>query len=148
MIPARAELPVPFHHKHRSIMGNEVIMAMEPAEIGNYGERHVTAILKKSGWSCYHNTQQPGSTDIKATRQKYGSDKKPVVDNDGKPVVEGVLVQVKTGMHPNEAPTISPVERQKIVTRASAIGYVAWLARAQINEQGQLVGKLVWTKLT
>ncbi len=39
---------------------------MTPAEIGNLGERYATKWLESNGYSCYRNTQQPGSTDIEA----------------------------------------------------------------------------------
>lgn len=63
---------------------------MTPAEIGSYGERHVTASLQSIGYHCYRNTQQPGSTDIEAR----GTSK-------------SLLVQVKTGLAPNPVPSLS-----------------------------------------
>ena len=103
---------------------------MTPAEIGNYGERHATAALQAKGWQCHRNTQQPGSTDIEA---RSGN--------------KGLLVQVKTGLSPNTAPAISPDEKRNITSRATSLGFEAWLAQLQIGPQGELIGSIHWTKL-
>lgn len=103
---------------------------MTPAEIGNYGERHVTAELQAKGWQCHQNTQQPGSTDIEA---RSGA--------------KGLLVQVKTGLSPNPAPDLPSDEKRNITSRATNLGFEAWLARLQIGPRGELVGSIQWTKL-
>lgn len=103
---------------------------MESAEIGNYGERHVTAWLKEKGYQCYRNTQQPGSTDIEARGAQAN-----------------LLVQVKTGLSPNEAPSLPGEEKRNIASRATKLGYQAWLAQLQINVQGGLLRDIQWTKL-
>lgn len=105
-------------------------MALTAAEIGNLGERYVTAELQDKGYRCHRNTQQPGSTDIEAN----GSNK-------------SLLVQVKTGLVPNHAPDLSADERRNITSRANRLGYEAWLARAQIDDRGNLVGSINWIKL-
>jgi len=105
-------------------------MALAPAEIGNVGERLTTTALRGDGWQCYQNTQQPGSTDIEAHK---GNRK--------------ILVQVKTGLAPNVAPDLPPGERRNIASRASRLGYEAWLAQLQINGYGALVGPINWSKL-
>ena len=103
---------------------------MTSAEIGNFGERHATAFLQAKGWQCHRNTQQPGATDIEA---RSGN--------------QGLLVQVKTGLSPNPAPDLSADERRSITSRATSLGFEAWLAQLQIGSQGELVGSIHWKKL-
>jgi len=103
---------------------------MESGNIGNIGERHATAWLANNGFRCHRNTQLPGSTDIEAV----GNSK-------------SLLVQVKTGMSPNDAPYISAEERRNIIARANRLGREAWCARVQINFRGELVGQIQWEKL-
>lgn len=103
---------------------------MTPAEIGNYGERHATTWLQSKGYRCHRNTQLPGSTDIEA----IGATK-------------NLLVQVKTGLYPNFAPILSSDEQRNIKSRATRIGYEAWLAQMQIDVRGLLVGNITWTRL-
>jgi hypothetical protein len=103
---------------------------MTSAEIGNYGERHVTAALVALNYKCTRNTQQPGSTDIEARASRAN-----------------LLVQVKTGLKPNQASSLSADEQRNIVSRAAKLGYEAWLAQLQINDKGELVGRIVWTQL-
>ena len=106
-------------------------MALSPADIGNLGERQTTAALQADGWQCYRNTQQPGSTDIQAQKGN-----------------RRILVQVKTGLVPNHAPDMPSDERRNIVSRASRLGYEAWLAQLQINSQGALIGQISWSNLS
>jgi Holliday junction resolvase len=109
---------------------------MTPAEIGSHGEKHVTAYLGSKGFSCYRNTQLPGSTDIEATRtDAFGN------------VTQGLLVQVKTAEHPNHPSCLSSEECSGIIARAKRKGWEAWLAQIQIDQLGGLVGAIAWTKL-
>jgi len=103
---------------------------MEPAEIGNRGERYATGELQSKGFTCYRNTQLPGSTDIEAR-------------SGGK----GVIVQVKTAMYPFYPNSLSTDERSRIVGRANRNGWEAWLAQVQIDGRGALIGSVHWTKL-
>lgn len=115
-----------FGHKE----GKGQQMSLTSAEIGNFGERHATAWLQSKGYQCYRNTQQPGSTDIEAR----GTSK-------------SLLVQVKTGLFPSSAPSLASDEQRNISSRATRLGYEAWLAQAQINAMGSLMGEIKWTKL-
>lgn len=100
------------------------------AQIGTIGEVHVTNWLKAKGYSCYRNTQLPGATDIEAN---------------GNPT--SLLVQVKTAICPNSAAGLSAEDTKAIVARANRTGRQAWLARLQINNKGELVGDIAWTRL-
>lgn len=103
---------------------------MMSGEIGGCGERHATAWLAANGYQCYRNTQQPGATDITARSPQTS-----------------LLVQVKTGLLPNAAAALSSEERRAITSRASNLGYQAWLTQVQISSRGELVGEIRWTKL-
>jgi Holliday junction resolvase-like predicted endonuclease len=110
--------------------GEIVNRKLTAAEIGEIGERHVTAWLAAKGWTCYRNTQQSGATDILTTA--------------GSPAL---LVQVKTALWPNVAGWPSAEERKAIVARANYNNREAWVAQLQINNDGALIGAIGWTKL-
>jgi hypothetical protein len=103
---------------------------MEESDIGRYGELHIKLDLEANGFECHHDTKGPGSTDIEA-KNKAG----------------GMLVQVKAALHPNKPASLSSEECRAIVARAKTLGFVAWQAKVQINETGQLVGK-EWQQLS
>lgn len=107
-----------------------MVKEMTSAEIGNIGERYVTAWLRAKGYTCYRNTQLPGATDIEAT----GYDK-------------SLLVQVKTAVSPNSPAYLTAEELNGIVSRANRSRKEAWLARVTINDEGNLLGDIKWTKL-
>ena len=103
---------------------------MKPADIGNLGERYVTAWLNENGYQCYRNTQLPGSTDIEAIRRD-----------------KSLLVQVKTAVFPNLPAGLAADEKKAIVARAVRNQKEAWLAKAQVNDDGALLGEIAWVKL-
>ena len=103
---------------------------MTPAEIGNIGERHVTAWLQAKNYQCNRNTALPGSTDIEADASQAS-----------------LLVQVKTALSPALPADLSTEEQRAIVARANRSGKEEWLARLQINSQGALIGEISWAKL-
>ncbi len=100
------------------------------AQIGTVGEVHTTNWLKAKGYSCYRNTQLPGATDIEAN---------------GNPT--SLLVQVKTAVWPSLAASLSVEETKAIVARAQRIGRQAWVAQLQVNNKGEMVGDIAWTRL-
>jgi hypothetical protein len=109
---------------------------MTSAEIGNYGERYATAWLQSKGFSCYRNTQLPGSTDIEATiKDVYGK------------VTKGLLVQVKTAVSPNSPGYLTADEKKGIVARANRNSYEAWSAQVSIDSSGNQLGEIKWAKL-
>ena len=100
------------------------------SDIGAAGEKIVSAALTNLGYSCYRNTQQPGSTDIEARGQ-----------------TKTLLVQVKTSLYPDHPADLSGEERRNITSRATRLGYEAWQAKVQINDDEELVGEIKWLKL-
>jgi hypothetical protein len=109
---------------------------MTAAEIGNIGERYATAFLEGKGFTCYRNTQLPGSTDIEA-----------VLKNSTGNVTKRILAQVKTAVTPNSPADLSLLEKSGIVSRANRNNAEAWLAQVSINDDGDLLGDIKWTKL-
>jgi Holliday junction resolvase-like predicted endonuclease len=99
-------------------------------EIGYYGERHATAWLTANGYTCVQNTQQPGATDIDATSSNAS-----------------LYVQVKTAVSPSSPSTLSADERTAIVARANRNRREAWLAQVTVDADGNLIGKITWTRL-
>ncbi|MGA7725908.1 MAG: hypothetical protein WCA95_11565 [Opitutaceae bacterium] len=104
---------------------------MEPAEIGNIGERYVEQWLTSKGYKCNRNTQLPGSTDIEA----HGSP-------------TSLLVQVKTAVSPNVPAVLTADENKNITARAAKLGWQPWLARVTIDAKNQLVGEILWLQLS
>jgi hypothetical protein len=100
-------------------------MALTPAEIGNFGERHATAALQAAGRQCYRNTQQPGSTDIEARGQN-----------------KMILDRARAKCHPRTAVGRAPQHYRACI----GPGYEA-LEQFQINGQGELVLSIDWSKL-
>jgi hypothetical protein len=109
---------------------------MTAAEIGSIGERHATAALQAQGWSCYRNTQLPGSTDIEAT----------TTDGRGT-VIKRLLVQVKTAVTPNAPADLTADDKRAIISRANRNNAEAWLAQVKIDSSGGSLG-IAWTRLS
>ena len=101
---------------------------MDAAQIGQYGEQHVAAWLRQKEYAVNQNTRLPGSTDIEADGQ------------------ESILVQVKTAVSPDEPAYPSSGEIRNIKSRASNTNRTAYVAQVKIDANGQLVGKINWTK--
>ena len=99
-------------------------------QIGTIGEVHATTWLKANQYNCYRNTKLPGATDIEATG-----------------TVASLLVQVKTAVWPSYPANLTAEEQKAIIARANRTGRQAWLAQLQINNKGELVGSIAWTKL-
>lgn len=102
---------------------------MTSAEIGNIGERHVTAWLQSKGYRCHRNTELPGSTDIEA---------------DGP---ARLVVQVKTAVYPNSPANLNDDEQRGIAARANRNQRQAWLAQLVIRDEGTVIGNVFWTRL-
>lgn len=103
---------------------------LTPTDIAEYGERHVEKWLKDNNFHCYHSVQHHGATSIEARSDETT-----------------LLVHVKTGLGHRAAPELSEKELHGICSRAMMLGYDAWLAKLQIDVQGELVGEIQWTKL-
>jgi hypothetical protein len=101
----------------------------QPFEIGKAGERIVVKDLQAAHYSGDWDTRAPGSTDIEAWGPTH------------------LLVQVKTGLYPNDPPSLSPSEERNIKARAARLNAEAWEAKVQIMADLTQVGKIQWRRL-
>ncbi|HEY4674472.1 MAG TPA: hypothetical protein VIH48_00285 [Candidatus Bathyarchaeia archaeon] len=101
-------------------------------EIGHAGEQVVVEWLRGKGYTIDRwDTQSSGSTDIEAHR-----------------ATAHLLVQVKSSVHPNEPANLSSEEERNIKSRAARIGAVAWEARVKLDSSLNLMGDIMWRKLS
>ncbi len=101
------------------------------SEIGGAGERIVVDWLRAQGYSGNWDTRAPGSTDIEA----WG------------PAHPHLLIQVKTGLYPNDADNMSPTEEQNIRARAARVNAQPYEAKVQVDAQLRLMGEVNWRRL-
>ena len=100
------------------------------AEIGSIGENFVAAKLRMDEWLVKVDTKLPGKTDIEAKGKNNKS----------------LLIQVKTGVSPNKPTSLSREEEGAIKRRAGQLGYEAWEARVQLNDDYSL-NEISWREL-
>ena len=103
---------------------------MTPADIAEYGEKHVEAWLSGTGYRCHASKARHGVTDIEA----QGDD-------------ENLVVVVKAALAGADVPDATSLERGHAVSRAMTLGYDAWLAKVNVGSSGELVGDIQWTQL-
>ena len=99
-------------------------------DTGKVGERLVAHWLSAHGYSTTIDTKGPGSTDIEAKG------------------TTSLLVQVKAAKQPGTPDTLSADEERNITARAARLGYEAWEARVQLDQQLGQVGEIQWRKLS
>jgi hypothetical protein len=102
---------------------------LRPTEIDEFGERHAAQWLTARGYRCHH-TQRQTHSDFEARGGE-----------------NSLLVQVNTAMAPRMSPEISQHDHDSLCSRAMMLGFDPWLARVQIDDHGDLVGDIVWSKL-
>lgn len=103
---------------------------MTPADIAEYGERHVEAWLKEQGYHCFVGKPHHGETDIEARGEE-----------------NTMIVHVMVSLEPKPVPEISTSSRARVVTRAMSLGCDAWLAKVQVGPSGELFAPIEWEKL-
>lgn len=99
---------------------------MTATEMQAIGEQHVKEWLEASGYSIV--PAQAASPDIAATGKQAN-----------------LLVRVLSGGE--DLGDISPAEKKKLTSQASALGYAAWLAKVRLGPRGAMIGKIQWTQL-
>jgi hypothetical protein len=99
--------------------------------IGQSGEYIVARELAAKGYRTNVDTRAPGATDIEA-----------------RGTTASLLVQVKTAVAPNLPSELSGEERQKIRSRAAHLGWEPWGAKVQLDSRLNLVGSIVWHRLS
>jgi len=99
-------------------------------QTGNVGERLVARWLAENGYSTNIDTKASGSTDIEARGN-----------------TKSLLVQVKSAVQPSTPDTLSADEMRNITSRAARLGFEAWEASVQLDQQLRQVGDIQWRKL-
>ena len=103
---------------------------MTPADIIESGLQHVETYLKGTGYTCHHTPAHHGSVDIEAR----GEDDK-------------LYVHVMSTLAPTAVPDISTSDLARVLSRAMTMGYDSWLAKVQVDAEGELVGEIQWSQL-
>lgn len=103
---------------------------LTPADIANYGERHVEAWLSSTGYHCTASKPSHGATDIEAR----GED-------------ESLFVHVMAALEPGPVPELGTSDLGRVLSRAMTLGYDAWLAKVLIDTQGDLASDIQWSQL-
>jgi Holliday junction resolvase len=103
---------------------------MTPEDAQTSAERHVISDLESKGYYCIRNKRSPGYTGVEAIKG-----------------TEVVLVHVKTAVHPSTPDNLSAEESTRIRSRATRMGWEAWLAQVQIDDLGLTVGSISYTRL-
>lgn len=101
-----------------------------PAEIADYGQRHVEAYLTSTGYHCHTTKTVHGGTDIDARGEE-----------------ESLFVHVMSALAPHEVPEPTTSEVGRVVSRAMTLGYDAWLAKVQVTSDGDLASDIQWSQL-
>jgi hypothetical protein len=101
------------------------------AETGNVAERLVARWLAEHGYTAKIDTTAPESTEIEASGN-----------------AKSLLVQVKSAEQPSTPDTLTSEEMRNITMRAAQLGFEAWEARVQLDQQLRQVGDIRWRKLT
>ena len=100
---------------------------MTTVEIGNAGEQHVEHFLQSKNYqTVIRDTKQAGSTDITAN---------------------GIRVQVKTAVVPEEPSEVTEAEKTAIKNKAAVTHAEAWLAYVQIKNNKELNKPIRWVKV-
>lgn len=101
-----------------------------PAEIADYGQRHVEEYLTSTGYHCHTTKTAHGGTDIDARGEE-----------------ENLFVHVMSALAPHEVPAPTTSEVGRVVSRAMTLGYDAWLAKVQVTSDGDLASDIQWSQL-
>ena len=101
-----------------------------PAEIAEYGERHVEAWLTAKGYRCYCSRPDHGVSDIEAHSGE-----------------ENMFVHVVPVLTDHLMPELSTEDRRRVVSRAMILGFDAWLAQLRVSVTGDLLGEIEWVQL-
>lgn len=101
-----------------------------PAEIADYGQRHVEAYLTSTGYHCHVSKTHHGAADIDARGEE-----------------ENLFVHVMAALAPHDVPDPTTSEVGRVLSRAMTLGYDAWLAKVQVTTDGELASDIQWSQL-
>jgi hypothetical protein len=101
-------------------------------EINLIGQKHVESWLGENGYSDIAKEL--------LQLNDYGFTAK------GK--IESVLVQVRTFLHPQRPFKLSDYEMNALSSKALKLGLVAYAAYVTVDEQSNLLGEIIWERLS
>lgn len=99
-------------------------------DIRQMGEQAVSQWLRSKGYEAKVSARDPTLADIEA-RGSGGN----------------LLVQVKAAVLPSSPSYLSSEEERDIRARAARLGFQAWEARVQLDQENRQVGAIVWRRL-
>ena len=103
---------------------------LTPAQIDQFGKKHVEGWLHLSGYTLMVANELPGILEIEADH----------------PTAK-MLVHLKTALMPAAPKNFSPEELQNLKTRAAAAGRKPYAAKVRVDPAGRLVGGVQWQNL-
>jgi len=101
-----------------------------PADIAEYGERHVLDWLTSTGYHCHATKPHHGASDIEARGEE-----------------DNLFVHVMAALEGHEVPELSTTDRGRVLSKAMTLGYDAWLAQLHVDTEGALIGDIQWSQL-
>jgi hypothetical protein len=102
---------------------------LKPAEIPEFGQKHVEAYLTSTGYHCTTHRGHHG-IDIEARGEE-----------------ENLFVHVITTRASHEPPELSASDSARVLVKAMNLGYDAWLATVRIDGDGELACEIEWKPL-
>lgn len=103
---------------------------MTASDLIDYAEQHVESFLASTGYHCTKSRPHHGAVDIEARGEE-----------------ENLVVHVVASLAPAEVPDITTADGNRVVSRAMSLGFDAWLAKVQVDGEGQQVGDIQWLQL-
>jgi len=103
---------------------------MTPTDIAEYGERHVEAWLTSTGYRCHATRPHQGACDIEAQGEE-----------------DNLFVHVVAALAPTVPPDLTGSALGRVLSRAMTLGCDAWLAKVQLDGQGDLAADIQWSQL-
>jgi hypothetical protein len=114
---------------------------LTPTDIEEYGERHVEEWLRANNYHCHRSPATTHSHGHHSHAQHHG------IDLEARNPDMTMMVHVRTALSPHRTHDLTENEQHGICSRAIMMGYDAWLARVQIDANGDLLEEIEWTKL-
>jgi hypothetical protein len=102
---------------------------LKPAEIPEFGQKHVETYLTSTGYHCTTHRGHHG-IDIEARGEE-----------------ENLFVHVVTTRASHEPPELSASDSARVLVKAMNLGYDAWLATVRIDGDGELACEIEWKPL-
>jgi hypothetical protein len=120
---------------------SSITAMLTPTDIAEYGEKHVELWLRANNYQCH---RAPATSH---SHGHYSHVNHNAIDLEARTPENTMMVHVRTAMAPRRPHELTENEQHGICARAIMLGYDAWLAQVQIDNQGELAEDIQWTKL-